>query len=88
MEGRFSHLELWKKFLTVIQVPLLTWQEHHRKAITKDTWNLFWDFVATSSSDFSDHDSENGIIIFHLIQGAWPVLIDSFVEWIKEEGLL
>ncbi|KAI8898158.1 potentiating neddylation domain-containing protein [Globomyces pollinis-pini] len=62
--GRFKYLELWKKFLT----------EHHGKAITKDTWNLFWDFITTSSPDFADHDTD----------GAWPVLIDSFVEYYNE----
>ncbi|KAF1761867.1 hypothetical protein GCK72_010126 [Caenorhabditis remanei] len=38
--------------------------------ITRDTWNLFWDFIVLSRADLSDYDDE----------GAWPVLIDQFVD--------
>ncbi|EGT52150.1 CBN-DCN-1 protein [Caenorhabditis brenneri] len=42
--------------------------------ITRDTWNLFWDFILLSKPDLSDYDEE----------GAWPVLIDQFVDHCRE----
>ncbi|KAK9765849.1 Scaffold-type E3 ligase [Basidiobolus ranarum] len=63
-EGRYKHLDVWLQFV----------QENHGKAISKDTWNLFLDFVKSFPSDFSGHDME----------GAWPVLIDEFVEYAQQ----
>ncbi|KNC51471.1 leucine zipper protein [Thecamonas trahens ATCC 50062] len=45
--------------------------ENHTRDITKDTWLLFLDFVNTYGTDVTDYDDD----------GAWPVLIDEFVEY-------
>ena len=74
-----SAIELWKILLTD-KFPLLPeWSqflvEKWNKAISRDTWNLLLEFCTTVDATLSNYDP----------YGAWPVLIDDFVEYHTEK---
>ena len=45
------------------------------KAVTKDTWNMLLDFIEHTNSDLTNYEDD----------GAWPVMIDNFVEFMKNK---
>eukprot|EP01080_Neovahlkampfia_damariscottae_P005291 gene5291-8909_t len=51
-------------------------EEKNLKAISKDTWEQFHEFCSTINADFSNHDSDS----------AWPVIIDDFVDYMKNKN--
>ncbi|XP_020110500.1 DCN1-like protein 2 isoform X2 [Ananas comosus] len=53
-------------------------QARHNKAISRDTWSQLLEFVRTIDPDLSNYDE----------QGAWPYLIDEFVEYLAENGIV
>ncbi|KAL3308684.1 DCN1-like protein 1 [Cichlidogyrus casuarinus] len=48
-------------------------QEKHKKPVSQDTWKLFFEFVQITDPKFDNFD----------MNGAWPYLIDAFVEYAK-----
>ena len=66
-------------------------KEHHKRSIPKDTWNLLLDFATTVNDDLGEWVvGFEGIDTMRTLssgnydeEGAWPVLIDDFVEYAK-----
>ncbi|XP_032233097.1 DCN1-like protein 3 [Nematostella vectensis] len=46
------------------------------RGISRDTWNMFWNFTETIDSDFTNYDDSE----------AWPSLFDDFVEYERERS--
>jgi len=74
---------MWTLLFSIYDWPMCSeWckfvNEHHKKAITKDTWFQLFEFAKQFGNDLSKYD-ENG---------AWPYLIDEFVEWYNENSAM
>lgn len=72
-------IEYWKILLGKKFKHLNLWFEYletfHKKPISRDTWMLLYDFVHLINEPMTNYDEE----------GAWPVVIDGFVEWAKKK---
>ncbi|KAJ3015028.1 UNVERIFIED_CONTAM: DCN1-like protein 1 [Siphonaria sp. JEL0065] len=53
----------------------LEFLEDHKNAISKDTWVQFLDFSKKYPDGFDGYEDD----------GAWPVLIDEFVEFVQDQ---
>mmetsp|Transcript_14435 Transcript_14435/g.56761 ORF Transcript_14435/g.56761 Transcript_14435/m.56761 type:complete len:275 (-) Transcript_14435:1091-1915(-) len=77
-----SAIYLWKEFLLASRFLLLdSWiefLEKMEKGISKDTW--------TQLLAFADYCQKDPTLEEYDMEGAWPVIIDDFVEWMREQG--
>ncbi|KAL4332809.1 hypothetical protein GQ457_07G015650 [Hibiscus cannabinus] len=74
--------EVWPLLFAERKYPLLDhWvqflQTRHNKAITKDVWFQLLEFFKQVQKGLADYDAE----------GAWPCLIDEFVEYLEENDI-
>lgn len=63
-ERRWQYVDEWCAFL----------QEHHNRAISRDTWVQLFEFARAVAPDFSNFDES----------AAWPYLIDEFVDHMRQ----
>ncbi|XP_071698545.1 uncharacterized protein [Rutidosis leptorrhynchoides] len=74
---------MWQLLFEEKQWPLVEhWcqflQARHNKAISRDTWSQLLEFARIVDPTLSNYDAE----------GAWPYLIDEFVEYLTENGII
>ncbi|KAJ7982073.1 Defective in cullin neddylation protein [Quillaja saponaria] len=74
---------MWQLLFAENQWPLVDhWcqflQARHNKAISRDTWSQLLEFARNVNPNLSNYDAE----------GAWPYLIDEFVEYLNENGII
>ncbi|XP_022868436.1 DCN1-like protein [Olea europaea var. sylvestris] len=74
---------MWQLLFAEKQWPLVDhWcqflQARHNKAISRDTWSQLLEFARTVDHAFSNYDPA----------GAWPYLIDEFVEYLTENSII
>ncbi|WMV59484.1 hypothetical protein MTR67_052869 [Solanum verrucosum] len=74
-------LALWHLLFAELEWPLIDqWcefiQERHNKAISRDVWLQLLEFAKTVDATLSNYAAE----------GAWPCLLDEFVEYSIENG--
>lgn len=74
-------VEFWKLLLRQHFALLDQWiafvEQRVKNAISKDTWMMLYDLATQVKPDLSDYD----------MNGAWPVLIDEFVEAVRTTSL-
>jgi len=70
-------VEFWKLLLRSHFALLDAWlafvDQRVKNAVSKDTWMMLYDLATQVKPDLSDYD----------LNGAWPVLIDEFVEQMR-----
>ncbi|CAA0836567.1 Unknown protein [Striga hermonthica] len=74
---------MWQLLFAEKQWPLVDhWcqflQAKHNKAISRDTWSQLLEFARTVDPALSNYDP----------YGAWPYLIDEFVDYLAENGVM
>lgn len=65
LKHKYKALDKWNEYIAT----------QFNKAITKDIWQQFEQFICEVGDDFSKYSSEQ----------AWPVVIDEYVTWAKEK---
>lgn len=73
-------VELWKLLLkdhfALLEEFCAFVVENCKNTISKDVWMMVFDLATTVKPDLSDYDMDGG---------AWPVLLDEFVEQHREK---
>ncbi|KAH0904784.1 hypothetical protein HID58_044287 [Brassica napus] len=74
---------MWQLLFAEREWPLVNhWcdflQDRHNKTISKDTWAQLLEFARTVNPLLSNYDAE----------GAWPYLIDEFVEYLYDKSVV
>jgi DCN1-like protein 1/2 len=74
-----TSVEFWKLLLrehfALLDEWLLFVEEKVKNAISRDTWMMLYDLATQLKPDLSDYD----------MNGAWPVVLDEFVEFVRSK---
>merc|ERR1711934_23858 len=75
-------VQVWETIMEGRYPALKLWftflEEEHKKPVQRDAWQLFFDFTVQVKPDTTNYDDcESG--------GAWPCLIDDYVDWLREK---
>ena len=69
-------LAMWELVLTPRFPKTADWcaflQEHSSPGVTRDTWDLFYDFMVKVEQSYDAYDENE----------AWPVLIDDYMMYV------
>ncbi|KAF5381521.1 hypothetical protein D9757_008166 [Collybiopsis confluens] len=79
-----SGAEGWKSEYTQWWFEFLN--EKGGKGVSKDTWNMFLDFLRSIDAQFEKYDMEGEFFLFfsdNPSMAAWPSTIDDFVQYAK-----
>ncbi|CAK4080843.1 unnamed protein product [Aphanomyces euteiches] len=79
--GKDVALAMWELILTPKFPKTADWcaflQEHPAQGVTRDTWDLFYDFMVKVEQSYDAYDENE----------AWPVLIDDYMTYVVEKKL-
>ncbi|KAE9444668.1 hypothetical protein C3L33_23435, partial [Rhododendron williamsianum] len=78
---KLKYLEVKPELLRhrhMLALPQPQAKARHNKAISRDTWSQLLEFARMVDPTLSNYDAE----------GAWPYLIDEFVEYLNENGII
>ncbi len=67
---------MWIEYLQVFLLFILNFQTQHKgRGIPRDTWSMVLHFARTVNAKLTNYDAD----------GAWPVLLDEFVDYARDK---
>ncbi|RHY94415.1 hypothetical protein DYB35_012247 [Aphanomyces astaci] len=78
--GKDVAMAMWELVLLPKFPKVADWcaflQEHPSQGVTRDTWDLFYDFMVKVDGSYDAYDENE----------AWPVLIDDYMTYVQDDN--